>query len=210
MCSGFHVTFLLLLAWECEKNQRCRKADGCTIVCLCPRSVRELQRHLGLNSHSEAGTCSPWWRPGNRESLSPWRWLRCRWPCWRLTVRVKRARRWRSCPERQRARCPHQAARSRIAERPKEREVRGEQTKEPGLTQKHQAYPPPPSTVKGLPRPTQSFIMSVHCNYKHHKPISRGKDYNKNGTWPMPVCTFELLTLKQNKRKCNYWAFTTL
>lgn len=39
--------------WECEKNQRCRKADGCSVICACPSYVTKLRRHFGLTHTQE-------------------------------------------------------------------------------------------------------------------------------------------------------------
>lgn len=59
----------------------------------------------------------------------------------------------------------------------------------------------PISITKGLPCCTLSAVDRFHCNYKHNKSISCGKDYNKNGTWAMLVCTFELLMRNREQQK---------
>lgn len=52
-----------------------------------------------VHSHSTAGTCSPWWHPGNPGTPSPWRPCRGWWWGWRRRATGRRATGWRSCPE---------------------------------------------------------------------------------------------------------------
>lgn len=88
------------------------------MVCIYMSTFKKiLIKKFRCYSHSEAGTYSPWWRPGSQESQLPWRLHLWQWPCWQLTVRGMRVRRWRSCPATQRARCPRQAVHSHITAR---------------------------------------------------------------------------------------------
>lgn len=146
------MTFSLLLAWECEKNQRCRKADGCTGICLCPRSVKGVAKAFGfeltLRSRHLFSLMAP------RQPRKPVTMTMAPMPMTMLAADSagKEGEKVAKLPWETESQIPTPS--SPQPHNCKTKGKRGEQTEEPGLTQKHQAYPPPPIHHQ---RPTPSY-----------------------------------------------------
>lgn len=94
---NFTIKFLHHVKFQHNQNTTLRSTLWLKLIFKCTKWW--CMMGIVVHSHSTAGTCSPWWHPGNPGTPSPWRPCRGWWWGWRRRATGRRATGWRSCPE---------------------------------------------------------------------------------------------------------------